>query len=196
VTPYALQLLAKREARNRDDQPLSRREIEEHRSRIDQTLARTAARRHEAIDVRTPADELELLEELEALESRSLAAAREMEDDHWPLYSRWFALWFEFIFEDGPSPHWALRRLYTLARRYRPELIAHMNGTEVGLLFGRTRAAESNRLQLLFDRLHKCGVAGFRGGGAKRESTRETFATKAKGNQNRARGKKTQPKKK
>ncbi len=82
-----------------------------------------------------------------------------------------------------------LRRLYMLARRYRPELILHMNGTDLGMLFGETRANQSYRMQLIFDRLKAAGVRGNRGGGCKTESSRGSYAEAAEGNHNRAGGK-------
>lgn len=194
LTPYARMLIARGEISAEKARPLTARELEKHERRINAVLEKTALRRGEAIVVRTPADEVELREELRELEAKCLAAVEEFGDDRWALYSRWFDLWFEFLYEDGPHPQWPLRRLYMLARRYKPALIAHMNGTELGMMWGITRAAESDRLQQLFDRLHFCGVAGFRGGGAKCEETRKTFAATSKGNKNR-RGKKSKKKK-
>jgi hypothetical protein len=169
-------------------------EVEEHEVWQNEALERAAARRGEAISVRTPADEVMLREELRAFEDGCLDMVTEMGGDRWGLYTEWMQGWLDFVFKDGPTLGAALRRLYTIARRYRPDAVAHMNGTEIGLMWGQSRAAESYRLQTIFDGLKRAGAAGYRGGGAKREETRAKYAAAANGNQNRAMGKKRKKK--
>lgn len=160
-------------------------ELLEHERRVESALARAASRTHEAVETRTPLDELMLSEE--AAEFERLADEHERGE---LLLNRFFFRMLEFLYADGPHPGWVLRRLYVMARRYRPDLILHMNGTDLGLLFGETRAAQSYRMQLLFEKLQGAGVRGFRGAGCKSEGSREVYAASAAGNSNRAKGKK------
>ncbi len=161
---------------------MTRGELTQHERRVESALERAAARMHEAVEWRTPLDELMLSE-----------AAERMGDvhseDEMALLVEFFRRVFDFIFEEGAHPGWVLRRVYALARRYRPDLILHMNGTDLGLLFGETRAAQSYRMQLIFDRLRMSGVRGFRGGGCKSEESRATYAASAAGNHNRSKKK-------
>jgi hypothetical protein len=160
-------------------------ELLEHERRVESALARAASRMHEAVEPRTPVDELMLSEEAEEFER--------LADEHERgelLLKKFFFRFLDFLYEDGPHPGWVLRRLYVMARRYRPELILHMNGSELGQLFGETRAAQSHRMQMLFDRLSASGVRGFRGAGCKSETSRSTYAAAAAGNQNRRKKKK------
>lgn len=165
-------------------------ELLEHERRVERALARAASRLHEAVEVRTPVDEVMLSEEAECFDE--VAQGEQGRE----LLLTFFDRFFEFLYEDGPHPGWVLRRLYALARRYRPSYILHMNGTDLGLMFGETRAAQSWRTQLIFDRLKLSGVHGCRGGGFKTESSREAYADAARGNRNRAKGKKKSTKKK
>jgi hypothetical protein len=164
-------------------------ELQEHERRIEQALARAASRLHVPIERSTPESELILSEEAEAFEQMADAEERGQR-----LLMAFFTKFFDFLYEDGPHPGWVLRRLYVLARRYRPELILEMNGTDLGLMFGETRASQSYRMQQIFDRLKLSGVRGFRGGGCKTESAREAYAESAEGNHNRA-GKRKKKKK-
>lgn len=160
-------------------------ELLEHERRVDTALSRAASRMHEAVDVNTPVDELMLSEEAEAFErlaSDDEAGRR--------LLLAFFDRFFDFLYEDGPHPGWVLRRVFALARRYRPELILKMNGTDLGLMFGETRAAQSWRMQAIFDRLKLSGVRGARGGGFKCEASRESYSEAARGNSNRSKQKK------
>jgi len=160
-------------------------ELLDHERRVESALSRAASRLHEAVDRRTPLDELMLAEEAEEFERRAEESETAAE-----LLQEFFQRFLDFVFEEGPHPGWVMRRVYALARRYRPELILHMNGTDLGLLFGETRAAQSHRMQLLFDRLRQAGVRGGRGGGCKSQGSREVYASAARGNHNRAKGKK------
>lgn len=156
-------------------------ELLEHERRVESALARAAARLHEVGETRTPLDEVMLSEEAESFERMT-----DFSEEAQRLRVEFFARFFDFLFEDGPHPGWVLRRIYALARRYRPDLILGMNGTDLGLLFGETRAAQSYRMQLIFDRLRMSGTRGFRGGGCKREESRSAYAASATGNRNRA----------
>ncbi len=160
-------------------------ELLEHERRVESALARAASRLHEAVETRTPVHEVMLSEEAEEFERMA-----DTVEDGERLRQEFFQRFFDFLFEDGPHPGWVLRRLYVLARRYRPDLVLRMNGTDLGLLFGETRAAQSYRMQLIFDRLRGAGARGFRGGGCKSEGSREAYAASAAGNHNRAKGKK------
>lgn len=165
-------------------------ELLEHERRTANALARAAARMHEAVDVKTPLDSM-MLEE----ESAIFDAAAGKDEERMRLLRDFFDKFFEFLYEDGPHPGWVLRRIYSLARRYRPELIMGMNGTDLGMMFGETRAAQSWRMQLIFDRLKGSGVRGNRGGGCKTEGSRAAYAEAAAGNHNRSGKKKTKAKK-
>ena len=170
------------------------RELLIHERRIEAALAKASRRRGDEVEGWTPVDELMLRDDLREYEKEVLRVAEETpdvernDDAKFQLFAEWMRLWFDFVFEDGPHPGWALRRVYALARRYRPHVIMHMNGTDLALIFGESRAAQSWRMQQLFDRLKACGVAGNRGSGFKMESTRVGYAKAAKGNHNRRGG--------
>ena len=112
------------------------------------------------------------------------AEAPDRADTAW-LFRMWWSRLWQFFYADGPHPGVVIRRVFMLARRYAPELILHMNGTDLGIMWGDTRAAQSHRINVMFDGLRSAGVRGNRGGGCKREGTRKTFAKSATGNQNR-----------
>lgn len=171
---------------------LTPQEIESHEARIQTAITRAASRLGEGIDDWTPADELQLREDLAAFDADVARTAREavdFEEDPMFVFREWMRTMFEFFFKDGPHPGWAVRRILMIARRYYPDLILRMNGTDLGLIWGVTRAAESARINLLFDDLRASGARGSRGGGCKREGTRAVNAERARGNQNRRRKK-------
>lgn len=151
----------------------------EHEQRVDAALERAASRSHEPVELSTPLDELMLKEEAESFE-RMTGDEGEMR-----LLLAFFDRFFDFLYEDGPHPGWVLRRVYALARRYKPDLILGMNGTDLGLMFGESRAAQSWRMQAIFDRLRGAGVRGSRGGGFKTEDAREAYSAAQRGNNNR-----------
>lgn len=158
---------------------MKERELLEHERRVDAALSRAADRLHEQIDVNTPADEVMLAEEVESFERLT------KDEEQMRLLLAFFDRFFDFLYEDGPHPGWVLRRVYALARRYRPSLIMNMNGTDLGMMFNETRAAQSWRIQAIFDRLKLSGVRGCRGAGFKSEGARESYSESAKGNHNR-----------
>lgn len=130
------------------------------------------------VSFRTPADEVMLKEEAENFISageRNVAAATEF-----------FWRFFDFVFAEGPHPGWVLRRLYALARIYRPDLIAHMNGTDLADMFGETRAAQSFRLRCIFDHLGISQISSV----SKKRSASAVYAASARGNKSRKNGKK------
>lgn len=117
----------------------------EHERRISDVLARAARGLPEPVEWRTPLDELMLAEEAQGWLSQEEAAM--------DLAMDFLRRWFDFVFAEGPHPGWVLRRLYALARVYRPDLMLRMNGSHLALLFGESRAAQSFRLRVLFDQL-------------------------------------------
>lgn len=147
---------------------------------MEEVLAKAAVRWKVEVEPRTPLDYAILKEEAEVFEAM---AAKD--EDRLKFMQAVFDRIFEFLYEDGPHPGWVLRRVYLLARRYCPERMLNMNGTDLGNLFGESRAAQSWRMQKIFDRLKASGVRGFRGGGCKTEGSRAAYAEAAGGNHNR-----------
>jgi hypothetical protein len=186
LTPLAIRLLEKQAERL-----ITSPTVTEAERRIHEAMDRAAARRTEHVEPEDPATLAILREQLLDFNELKSADAEEFQDKNDPggLFRTWWGRVFDFIFSDGPHPGLAVRRLYMLARRYRPDLINHMNGTDLGIMWGDTRAAQAHRINLLFDGLRAAGVRGNRGGGCKREDTRGKFAAAAKGNRNRATGK-------
>lgn len=185
MTPEAIRLLRKAEVRRATAVDVGAVERQ-----IDFAMSRAAARlAHigDDVEVRTPLTALLLAEDMERLEAASRSIAEEYGDDFSRTYAAWFGRLLAFFFAEGPHPGVVLRRLYMVARRYGPDLIWGMNGTDLGMMFGESRAAQSYRINLLFDGLKAAGVRGNRGAGCKREEARETYAECATGNHNRRR---------
>jgi hypothetical protein len=153
---------------------------------MQRALSRAAARLNEVPDFHNPATDTMLREELRASEGKVSRAVEDFGDEPMELFREFLRIWQDFVFEDGPHPFWVMRRVYLFARRYCPEHILEMNGSDLAILLGHTRSNESARLNLLFDRLAGSGVRGARGACGKRQTSRDTFAFLAEGNHNRA----------
>ena len=137
---------------------MTEHELLEHERRVATALNRAASRLHEPVEIRDPAHEV-----IAAEEAEEFAAIADRHEVGPRLLREFFDRFMDCVFEDGPHPGAALRRVYMLARRYTPEKILHMNGTDLGMLFGESRASQSHRMQLIFDRLKGAGVRGNRG---------------------------------
>jgi hypothetical protein len=153
LTPYAVQLL-ERQAERLVSSPT----VIAAERQIQDALDRAAARRTEHVEAHTPATLAMLREDLLSFNELVHEDAAEFAGDPSGLFRMWWGRIFDFIFADGPHPGLAVRRLFMLARRYRPELIHHMNGTDLALMWGDTRAAQAWRINILFDGLRAAGV--------------------------------------
>lgn len=157
---------------------MSRGNADEYR--IDLALSRAAARagyEPEVVMPHSPLDELLRTEAGEEEEQREM-----------------LGLVLDYFFADGRHPGSVLRRVYAVARAIRPRLIGHMNGTELALMFGETRAAQAWRVKKIFSGyLQERGAKGFKATFQKSESSTPKYAAAARGNQNR-RGKTTNQK--
>lgn len=160
---------------------MNEHDLMEHERRVEGALMRAAERLHEQVVFRTPADEVMLAEEAGAFVSE--------EERRWEIMADFLSRFFDFVFAEGPHPGWVLRRLYALARIYRPDLMLRMNGTDLALLFGETRAAQSFRLKCLFDELGIVEWAGV----SKRRAASRTFSAAQRGNRNRRKGMRSNP---
>lgn len=129
----------------------------------------------------TPLMEVAMLEEAEALteddayeeglvEGHRLGAVDGMRET------------LRIIFKDGYHPGLAARRLYCLAQRMAPELIAEMSLADLGSMFGETRQAFEARMDKVF------GDSGVRGRDQKRKGAAERMAAAQMGNTNRKQG--------
>lgn len=88
----------------------------------------------------------------------------------------------EFCFKDGYHPGVSMRRLYGMAQKLSPDLIAQMSGADCGSMFGETRAAWDYRLLAMFD------GTGVKGRDGKREGAKEKYRQAQMGNSNRKNG--------
>lgn len=94
-----------------------------------------------------------------------------------------------YVFEEGPDPAQAMRRLYALAKSYTPELLFNMSDHEIGMIFGETRAAVSwRRDKLVTKKLKAAGAKSTHVRCQKTESARRKFSKAQRGNRNRANG--------
>jgi len=83
----------------------------------------------------------------------------------------------EFCFAGRPDPGQWLRNLCALAQVFAPDLILHMTGEDLAIIFGETRAANSARLKML--------DAYGRAPGAKGSGQRRAARAAAQGNRSR-----------
>lgn len=82
-----------------------------------------------------------------------------------------------FCFSGRFCPGMHLRNLYALAQVFAPDLIKHMTGEDLAIIFGETRAANSARLKML--------DAYGRAPGAKGSGQRRAARAAARGNRSR-----------
>lgn len=105
----------------------------------------------------------------------------------------WMGAWGAFlaiIFAEGPSPERICKRLHAFTWCVAREHLANMNQTQLGMMWKETRAAVQHRIEALYTNyLKKMGYRGTHVPGMKSETARKTLSEKAKGNTNRAHGK-------
>lgn len=159
-------------------------EVQAHEARINDVLRGVCAvRTPELVEARTPLSEL--------IESED----GEDDDDR---HRRDLGMIMAYFFADGPHPAQVVRRVFAVARAVRPELIGHLNGTQLALMFGETRAAQSWRVKKVFNRtieqarnVHVRTIGSAKASRArfqKRKGTCVKYAAAQVGNHNRAKG--------
>jgi hypothetical protein len=102
-----------------------------------------------------------------------------------------YSFLFEFIFADGPHPGHAMRRLYMLAKKYRPDCIWDMGYRALGLLLGESHAAMEWRISILDEYALNKGITGVKMGWQKTCASSAAFSKAQRGNSNRLGGKKS-----
>jgi len=117
--------------------------------------------------------------------------ATQLEDEElWVWLEAWRSM-MAIIWQEGPSPERALKRLVALTWAVSRENLANMTMEELGLLTHETKSAWSNRIKIIYsDYLKSRGFRGTRVPGQKSESATKAYAAAAKHNKNRASGKK------
>jgi hypothetical protein len=156
--------------------------INGHEARINNVLAVAYQRGgRESITRATPATMAELFEIAEL-------ADRAAEDDEAgeKTLSEGAIRMLQFAFAEGGHPGCVLRRVYMLAQRLSPALVANMNGAELGDIFGETRAAWSARIQRVFTGYLKARGSKAPNGRMQKSATAAArYAAAATGNTNR-----------
>jgi hypothetical protein len=147
-----------------------------HEERMNTVLAVAMQRSgREAITLSTPMTFAELLE----------LAPGDGEEER-KLQMETFARLLFFIFQDGPHPGCALRLLYLVTQRLKPELIMAMCGAELADMLGETRAAWSARNKRIFTGyLKNRGFKAAKGRMQKSDTAARKSAAAALGNTNR-----------
>lgn len=125
------------------------------------------------------------LMEIDAME-RDAAGDNDYEAGHAEGYAEGRAAgvraMLDFVYLDGYHPGVAMRRLYGLAQKLSPQLIAEMSGADLGGMFGETRAAWNHRVLAMFR------GTGVKGRDEKREGAKDKMSEAQQGNKNRSNG--------
>lgn len=137
----------------------------------------------EAVEHTTP------LSELLAKESDGdLLCSGRSEVTVWEAKRDAMASQLAWIFEKGPDPRVAMRRLYALAHEVGPQYIRKLTHEEMALLLGdgAGRATSSARSQAIFGGIKSAlGIGTEFGGNHKSATSRERMRSSAMGNTNR-----------
>jgi len=114
---------------------------------------------------------------------------REMDGDELVIWMEAWRSMFALFFDGGPHPAQVLKNIYALAWCVAREHVANMTQTQLGELFGETRAAWCERIKIVYvDFLKKRGFRGTRVPGQKTEGATKVYAGVQKDNKNRASG--------
>lgn len=121
-----------------------------------------------------------------------------MDDDElWVWLEAWRGM-MSILWQEGPSPERALKRLMAFTWAVSRESLANMSMTDLALLTHETRAAWSHRVKVVYsDYLKSRGYRGTRVPGQKSEGSTKVYARVAAGNTSRRSGRKkgdTRPK--
>ena len=143
-------------------------DVNAHERRIAAALARNARRRRYAI---VDTGSALTVEEVLGGDESGIAVAREL------LY---------FLNADGQHPGALLRRVYILLKAITPEAIGDLTLTEIGMIFGETRAAVSIRVKRVFSSFQKKqGAKGFKAPFQRSETACVAMSRAQMGNRNR-----------
>lgn len=116
---------------------------------------------------------------------------REIDDEDFEIWLEAWRGFMSILWQEGPSPEKALKRLIALTWCVSRENLADMSQTELGLLTHETRAAWCHRIKVVYtDYLKSRGFRGTRVPGQKREGSTNIYARKATGNKSRRSGRK------
>ena len=100
-----------------------------------------------------------------------------------------FQALMDFIWNDGPNPIRALKRLFVITRCGSPTHLAHMSQTEVAVLLNETRAATCEREKDVWEEfLSERGFFGTKRPLKKSDEARQKYAAIQKGNVSRKGG--------
>lgn len=179
--------------------PLAIRLIEQHEADCETTLARVwdrvSSRGAEPVNHHTPLDEVIGREGMRGLDvgSKKTAEQKAREAEEWAIRRSAIDQMLEYIFADGPRPDRVVRRIYSLVKAQRSDLILDMSYEELALLVGETKAAQQWRFgQVIEGKLREAGFLGIKFPHQKGASTSDTYAAVQRGNSNRRGGKKSE----
>ena len=119
------------------------------------------------------------------------AVEREVGGEEFQIWLEAFRGFMAILWQEGPSPEKALKRLIALTWCVSRENLANMTQTDLALLTHETRAAWCHRVKVVYtDYLKARGFRGTRVPGQKSETATKTYARKAAGNRSRKSGRK------
>lgn len=116
---------------------------------------------------------------------------REVDDEEFVIWMEAWRGFLSILWQEGPSPEKALKRLIAMTWSVARENLANMSQTELALLTHETRAAWCHRIKVVYsDYLKSRGFRGTRVPGQKSESSTKIYAQTATGNVSRRSGRK------
>lgn len=119
---------------------------------------------------------------LDALISQEFAIS----GDDYEIKSEAVCAILSWLFESGPAPATVVKRLFSLTRAVKPELMLNMSGAEIAALFGQGRAAESARSRMILgETLGRVGYKNTQLPYQKSPSACAKYAQVQRGNRNR-----------
>lgn len=119
------------------------------------------------------------------------AFEREVGSEEFQIWLEAFRGFMAVLWQEGPSPEKALKRLIALTWCVSRENLANMTQTDLALLTHETRAAWCHRVKLVYtDYLKARGFRGTRVPGQKSEGSTKIYARVATGNKSRKSGRK------
>lgn len=133
---------------------------------IEETLTRIALRRglgFKPQSARTPAEVMMDAEEGDTLDENRIR----VETGNRLL---------DFFFQDGPDPGRAMKHLFAIVRKVRPELLEGLSLHEQALMFGETKQAASWRVKQLGRFLRRRGVKGYLSRSEKSAAASQSYA--------------------
>lgn len=150
---------------------------DQHQQDLNAMLAKVHRRsRGDGMELATPFDEL-------AAQEDGVAS------DEGAIRSEVIRKWLGWIFAKGPDPAEAMKRLYTFAQSFAPDMILNLTCEEIATIFAQGRAAQSARVKLLITRpLEAAGCHNPHMRFQKSASAVEKYRAVQRGNTNRRKG--------